>query len=244
MKKEKIILGVSILIAALPSAWLYFNWNPEDFLRNRAKTVTIADIEQNGRESCIGFPAGEDIPRLAGEEDMKTTLEPVFTAEPTGVVYTGAYSLKPWVEPYTYKRTAKGRRYGAPKPKPAFLQYRNPDGPFQNHADYLPFYLLKFPDDTYILAQIPRQYADVLRRGKAVTLPVGKKVSKGIPKSLSSLCQKYNVDTGGIYYAFNDEWQKKHEPLFLVFRTVAAVALLFGLSAGLVLIGNKALKVH
>lgn len=244
MKKGKLILGFSIVIALAPAALLYFNWNPESLLRLGEEAVTMADIEEKGGEACIGFSAGEDIPRLTGEEDMKTTLEAAFTAEPTDVVYTGAYSLKPWVESYTYNRTRKGRRYGAPRAKPRFLQYKNPDGLFQNHADYLPFYLLKFSDDTYILAQIPESDAKAIRKGKAVTLPVGKKVSKGIPETLSNLCEEYSVYTGGIYYAFNDEWQEKHEFIVFLLRMIVVSVVFFGIAISFILLGNKVFHVE
>lgn len=243
MKKGKLILGISIAIALGPAAWVYFNWNPENLLWLKEETVTMADIEQKGREACIGFPAGEDIPRLNGEEDMKTTLEPAFTAEPVDIEYTGAFELKSWVEPYTYNRTRKGRRYGAPKQKPRFLQYKKPNGIFQNHADYLPFYLLKFSDGSYILAQIPKRYAKAIRKGEEVTLPVGKKVSKAIPKSLNDLCEEYGVYTGGVYYAFNDEWQEKHEFTVFLLRMIVVLAVFFGIAVSLVLAGDKVFQV-
>ncbi len=54
MKRGKIILWVSVIIALAIAALIYFNWNPEHLLRMNEKTVFLADIEQNGREAYIG----------------------------------------------------------------------------------------------------------------------------------------------------------------------------------------------
>ncbi len=239
MKRGKIILWVSVIIALAIAALIYFNWNPEHLLRMNEKTVFLADIEQNGREAYIGSLAGADIPRINGKEEFQTTPEPAFTAEPVDVVYTGAYELKSWVDPYIYRRTRKGRKYGAPKRKAQFLQYKNPDGIFQNHTDYLPFYFLTLPDETYILAQIPKSYAKDIQNGKSVTLPIGKKVMKGIPKSLHQLCDQYDADTGCVYYAFCDEWQEKHQTAVFVIRAGVVSVVFFGIAISLILIGNK-----
>ena len=51
MKRGKIILWVSVIIALAIAALIYFNWNPEHLLRMNEKTVFLADIEQNGREA-------------------------------------------------------------------------------------------------------------------------------------------------------------------------------------------------
>ena len=239
MKRGKIILWVSVIVAIGIAAPVYFNWNPEYLLRMNEEEVMLADIQQNGSEAYIGSPAGADIPRINGKEDFRTTRDSAFTAEPVDVVYTGAYELKSWVDPYVYRRTRKGRKYGAPKRKQQYLQYKNPEGLFQNHADYLPFYLLKLRDGTYILAQIPENYAKDIQNGKTVTLPIGKKLIKGIPKTLHHLCSQYDADTGSVYYAFCDEWHEKHQFIVFLIRVGAVTVVFFGIAISLILIGNK-----
>ncbi|MCI8365928.1 MAG: hypothetical protein HFG34_13440, partial [Eubacterium sp.] len=104
-------------------------------------------------------------------------------------------------------------------------------------------YLLELPDGSYILAQIPESAVRAIRSGKNITLPIGKKVSQGIPDKLKTLCEEYDAYTGGIYYAFNDEWQEEHKFLILLLRIGVTMAVLFILAIVFIFIGNKLFRV-
>lgn len=239
MKKGKIIALFSTLAGMAAAGMLFFNWNPEFIFRGKETKVAMADIEQNADVDFTGSAAGEDIPRISGKEEFETIYSGAYTIEPAGIVSTGTYELKAWVEPYRTRRTRKGRAYGAPVKKPQYLQYDNPDSGFWNSEDYLPFYLLELPDGTYILAQIPKSDADAVRRGKSVVLPIGKKKITGLPASLKELCEEYGASTSGVFYAFSDEWyQKYYFPLFLI-RAGASAVVLFASAVLLMTIGNK-----
>ncbi len=241
MNKEKIVNFIGTVIGLLAAALVFLNWNPENLLKGKEPPVTLEDVEKNLGTDFAGSKAGEDIKRLTGKEDFENNYYQAVTAEPIGIVKTGAYELKSWVDPYIRRRTRKGRVYGAPKRKEQFLQYKNPDGWFQNRADYLPFYLLELSDHTYILVQIPDRDARAIEKGKDVVLPIGKKIIKGIPKTLKSLCEEYDASTD-IYYAFEDEWYEKHHFILFLMRVGAAIVVLFAVAVVLIIIGNKVFR--
>lgn len=241
MKKEKLIPFISTVSAMAVAFLIYLNWNPESLLHGRESTVSMEEIESGYQEDFIGAKAGDDIPRLLGKEDFEKNRSLIFTAEPVEIVSTGTYELKAWADPY-YSNGGK-RHTGPKKKKPQFRKYKNPDSILNDRADYLQIYLLKLPDGSYILAQIPESAVKELRSGKSITLPIGKKVSQGIPDTLKTLCEEYNAYTGGIYYAFNDEWQEKHKFLILLLRIGVTMAVLFILAIVFICIGNKVFRV-
>lgn len=241
LKKEKLVPFVSTILALTAAILVYINWSPETLLQKKEASVNMEDIEFGQIEASIGATAGDDIPRLLGKKDFENNRSSVFTAEPVEIVFTGTYELKAWADQYFSE--GKKRSRGASKKKPQFKQYNNPDGLLNDRADYLQIYLLKLPDGTYIMAQIPESEAKAIRSGKDITLPIGKKVIKGIPSSLKSICEEYDASTTGIYYAFNDEWQEEHKFLISLLRIGATLAVLFILAVALTLIGNKIFQV-
>ena len=241
MKKEKFIPFVSTVFAMAAAFLVYFNWNPESFLHGKESTVSMKEIESGYQEDFIGAKAGDDIPRLLGKDDFEKNTSLIFTAEPVEIISTGTYELKAWADPY-YSNGGK-RRTCVKNKKPLFRQYKNADSILNDRADYLQIYLLKLPDGSYILAQIPESVVKEIRSGKSITLPIGKKVSQGIPDTLKVLCEEYNAYTGGIYYAFNDEWQEEHKFLILLLRIVVTMAVLFILAIIFIYIGNKVFRV-
>lgn len=241
MKKEKVILFVSTVLAMAVAILVYLNWSPEALLQGKKVPVNMEDIESGQTENFIGFEAGSDIPRLSGKDEFEKNRSLIFTAEPVGIIFTGIYELKAWVDPY-YSSGGK-RRTSVKKKKPQFQQYKNPDGILNDRADYLQIYLLELPDGSYILAKIPESTAKAIRSGEAITLPIGKKVSQGIPDKLKTLCEEYDAYTGGIYYSFNDEWQEEHKFLILLLRIGITMAVLFILAVVFIFIGNKIFRV-
>jgi len=202
--------------------------------------VTLSDIEQNLITDFNGFPAGEDIPRLTSAEDFSEIiyLSDYVTAEPVGIVQTGISSLSPWEDHY-YTQRVKGRTTGR--------QIRLPEitsSGWDLPGSYLPYYLLELPDHTYIVAQIPQETAKAIEKGKSVTLPIGQKVSmtSAAQNELSAICEEYEADMDGVFYAFDNEWQEEHHSALLLVRFGAAALLCFVLAVGLTLAGWKLFK--
>ena len=96
-------------------------------------------------------------------------------------------------------------------------------------------------DHTYLLAQIPQTAADAIKKGKNITLPIGQKVgiTDTAKRYLTPICKEYGVDINGVYYAFNNQWQKEHHSTFLLIRFGISAVLWLVLSVGITLLGNK-----
>lgn len=242
MKKTNMIATVSVLIALIGAALLFFNWNPEALFKLNEPMVSMSDIEQNITTDFTGSPAGPDIPRLTGAEDFSEIiyLADYVTAEPVGIVQTGISSLSPWEDHY-YTQRVKGRATGR--------QIRLPEitsSGWDFPGSYQPYYLLELPDHTYIVAQIPQETAKAIEKGKSVTLPIGQKVSmtSAARNELSSICAEYGADMDGVFYAFNDKWQEEHQFILMLLRFGAAALLWFVLVAGLIWAGCKLFKIE
>ncbi len=237
MKKIPFIPTFSALIALVCAALLFINWNPESLFQSEQPLVTMRDIEQNGQADFTGFPAGADIPRLYSAADFAEISFAVeyVTVEPVGIVETDVSSLKPWVDhynTYTYNgHTTTGSRRAEVKTS-GFDWY------------YLPYYLLELPGHTYIVAQIPQDSAEAVRRGEHITLPVGQKVgmTDTAREHLSAICEEYGADMDGVFYAFDNKWQAEHHFICLLLRFGAAALLWFVLSVGLTLLANGFLQ--
>lgn len=110
--------------------------------------------------------AGEDTPRLSGREEFEALVgtDPV-TVEPEEVVATGVYGLKPWVNPSKITRTAmpNGRTVNTGRRAPDAT-----DNAITAVEHYQEFYLIRLPDQTYILAQFDRIYRAEIEKGGAV----------------------------------------------------------------------------
>ena len=171
--------------------------------------------------------AGEDTPRLSGRDEFEALVgtNPV-TAEPEEVVATGVYGLKPWVDPYKIARTTmpNGRRVSTGRRAPDAT-----DSAIMAVEHYQEFYLIRLPDQTYILAQFGRMYREEIERGGPVTLPEGikKTVSAEAQKCLKEICEAYGADSSCVLYMIDDEWQQRHDFLFFMIKLGIAVAVFF-----------------
>ncbi len=238
---KKTIIPVARVIFSIVCAYMFFmNWNAEALFKQDETPVTINDIEEGGAEDFTGSAAGEDIPRLTGAADfleISYNMDYV-TAEPVGIVPTGVYSLKPWVSRYnthTYKgRTSTGSRK-------ADVITSNMDI-FGNYNQY---YILELPDRTFILAQISDKEADAIANGSSVTLNIGQKVGMtDIARSrLAAVCGEYGVNMDGVFYNFDNKWQKEHHLTLLLLRFGVAAMFCFLLAAVMTLSGNKIFRV-
>lgn len=236
MKIEKIVTLISTILGLIVAVFFFLRWHPESFWQNREKPVTMQEIEADLARDFSGETAGYDIFRLNGAADFEDTWAyyNYVTAEPVGIVSTGVYSLKEWVNPYS-RKMHHGRTYGQKK-KPEVVVSK-----LDIWEDYNQYYLLELPDHSYILAQIPPKQADLISRGQKVTLPIGRKVglSATAKSYLSQICADYHADTSGVLYTFNNEWQKKHYFLSFIIRFLVAAVLFFAVAVALMSAGNK-----
>ncbi len=241
MKTEKIIAWISTIIGLILATAFFLRWHPEHLWQNQSTPVTMAEIEENLAKDYSGMTAGHDIFRLTGAKDFEDTwsYHNYMTAEPIGIVSTDVYSLKPWVDPYI--RSGKRHHNYTGKRKAEIITSK-----LNVWEDYNPYYLLELPDHSYILAQIPSEQADAIARGKKITLPIGRKtgMTATAASCLSKICEEYQVDTSGVYYAFNDEWEKKHYHLSFMIRFAAAAAICLLSATLLITIGNKIFRVN
>lgn len=241
MKKGNIIAWISTVLGLVIAVIFFLRWNPENLWKPKDKPVTMSEIEQDLAKDYTGLTPGADIFRLSGASDFEDVwhYHNYVTAEPLDIISTGVYSLKSWVDP-TSRTVRHGRTYNE-KRKPEVIT-----SPLNLWDDYNQYYLLELPDHTYILAQIPPDAASAIAKGKKVTLPIGRKVGMlpAAKSSLTKICDEYQVDTSGVYYAFNDEWQKKHYFFSFVLRFIVSAVLCLTIAVALMTIGNKIFKVE
>ena len=177
--------------------------------------------------------AGEDIPRLSGREEFEALAgtDPV-TAEPEEVVATGVYGLKPWVDPYKITRATmpNGRTVSTGRRAPDAT-----DNAVTAVEHYQEFYLIRLPDQTYILAQFDRIYQEEIEKGGAVTLPAGvkKPVSSEAKKYLKEICEAYGADSSCVLYMIDDEWQQAHDFQFFMIKLGIAAVVFFAVGVPL-----------
>lgn len=171
--------------------------------------------------------AGEDTPRLSGREEFAALAgtAPV-TAEPEEVVATGVYGLKPWVDPYKITRVSipNGRMVSTGRRAPEAT-----DNAVMAVEHYQEFYLIRLPDQTYILAQFDRIYREEIEKGGTVTLPAGvkKPVTGEAQKYLKEICEAYGADRSCVLYMIDDDWQQKHDFPFFMIKLLTAAAVFF-----------------
>lgn len=106
--------------------------------------------------------------------------------------------------------------------------------------DYNHYYLLELSDHSYILAQLSDIEASAISNGDSIKLPIGQKVglSEQARSYLAPICKQYGVEMNGVFYTFDNQWQKEHHLSVLVVRLVVSVVVWLVLSIGMVLLGN------
>lgn len=242
MQKERIIVFSSVIFSLAVAALCFFYVDVESFLRDEAAPVTLEELTQNRGVSYTGSAAGADIPRLSGRAEF-AAMNYCFgyvTAEPLAVIKTDVYRLKPWVEPFITKRV-NGRATGPKKRKKEVIQ-----SAWFLWEDYQPYYLLELPDHSYLLAQIPQVQAAAIKRGEAVTLPLGEKdnVPSAAQQYLTEICQTYGVATDAVFYTWDDAWYEKHNFILFAIRFVFAAVICLALAVGLMTVGNKIFRLE
>ena len=179
------------------------------------------------------YPAGENIPRLSGREEFEALAgTDSVTAEPEEVVATGVYGLKSWVDPYKITRASmpNGRTVSTGRRAPDAT-----DNAIMAVEHYQEFYLIRLPDQTYILAQFGRIYREEIEKGGVVTLPAGvkKPVSGEAQKYLKEICEVYGADSSCVLYMIDDKWQQEHDFQFFMIKLGIAAAVFFAVGVPL-----------
>ena len=225
-KFVKVLEFVMVIISLIAAVLVAKDFGIESILRGKEEPVTLAMAKENLTEDCIGMPAADDIPRI---EDVQTwddaSILDLVTIEPTDIIPTGIGSRNTWVSAYSTSRR------GRVQPRPSVSETA-----FDFAGDYAEYYIIKLPDESYILAQMSIDDARKLKAGKAVTLPIGRKIdvfSQALPK-MKDLCEEYNVYTDGVFYCINDKWNESHS--FLVFIIRFGIGALTAIVLGAILI--------
>lgn len=236
MKKKvaKFLEFVSVIAALAVGVLVSRNLPVESLLRGKEEPVTLTMTEEGLQEDYIGMPAADDIPRIEDAEGWEDTWQTsCVTVEPTEIISTGVGARHPWVDAYTSTRRG-GQRY---RPDVS-------DMAFDVLDEYGEYFLIQLPDGSYILAQISADDARALKAGKRITLPVGKKVGvyQQALKELGELCQKYDVNTDGVFYCINDKWNGEHEFLVQLLRIGSVFLTALVLGGILITVVDKVMK--
>ncbi len=227
---EFVVVIFSLAIGVLAARKFPF----ESMLRGKEEPVTLAMTEEGLQEDFVGLPAADDIPRIEDAESWEDTWQTsCVTVEPVEIISTGVGARHPWVDAYTRTRRG-GQRY---RPDVS-------DMAFDVLDEYGEYFLLQLPDKSYILAQISTDDARALKAGKKVVLPIGKKtgVYQQALKDMDELCQKYDVNTDGVFYCINDKWNEEHEFLVQVLRIGSVFLIALVLGSILITIVDKVMK--
>ena len=225
---------VAVIIALIVAVLVGRDLGIESILRGKEEPVTLAMTEDLLISDCIGMPAADDIPRIENIQAWDDTYLNLMTIEPTAIIPTGIGVRNTWVSAYSTSRR------GRVKPRPAVS-----DTAFDFFGDYGEYYIIKLPDESYMLAQMSKDYALKLEAGKKVTLPIGQKIS-GSSEALhkiEDLCEEYNVFTDGIFYCINDKWNESHSFLVMLIRFGLGALTALVLGTILIMIVDKIFKV-
>ncbi|MDE7016496.1 MAG: hypothetical protein K2P65_02825 [Lachnospiraceae bacterium] len=237
MKKKlvKFLEFVAVIVSLIISFFVVKSIGVESILRGKEEQVTLAMTEDGFPEDHIGMPAGDDIPRITDAATWEDTWQTSFvTIESSNVIPTGIGSRHPWISAYSNTRRG-GQRH---RPDVSNMAFDVLD-------EYAEYFLLQIPDGSYILAQMPSDVARKLKAGKEVTMPIGRKssVHQQALTNIADLCSEYNVNTDGVFYCFNDEWNESHYLIVQLIRIGGCLLMTLVIGSILITIIGKAFKV-
>lgn len=115
--------------------------------------------------------------------------------------------------------------------------------PIDVFVEYIPYYILELEDGSKILAQVSQNTAKALEKGESDAIPIGRKhgFSQGAKNMLSDICEENQVSTEYVWYAIDNEWQKKNSFGILIGKAAVAVVFFFVLAVILELVVDKLL---
>lgn len=237
--KRKVVKFLEFLavIVSLAIAFIVAkNIDIEPILKGEEEAVTLTMTESGLPEDSIGLPAADDIPRIEDIQTWEDTWQTSYvTIEPIGIVSTGIGKRHAWVEAYT-----KSRKRGRPRQRADAANMA-----FDILGEYGEYYLLQLPDESYILAQMPVDYARKIKAGKKVVLPIGRKeaANQQVLAKISEVCQEYNVYTESVFYCINDKWNESHKLTIQLIRIGIGILITFALGLILIIIIDRIFKV-
>ena len=232
----KTLEGAVVIVALIVGVLLMNTISVESMLRGREEPVSLAVTEDGLQDDFIGLPSGDDIPRITTADEWDNTwASSCVTIEPVSIISTGIGARYSWVSAYSNVGRRGGARRKADVTRTAFDVL----------GEYGEYFILQLPDQSYILAQISRDDARKLKAGKAVTLPLGKKggVHRQVLANISDLCEEYDVNTEGVFYCINDNWNQSHSFIVQMARIGIALGTTLVLGTILIMIVDKIFKV-
>ena len=238
MKKKiaKVLEFAAVIVGILVGVFVAKGIGVESMLRGKEEPVSLAMTESGMPEEIIGMPAGSDIPRIEDAQTWEDTWATSYiTIEPESIISTGIGARYSWVGAYTNASRRGGARRKADVTRTS-LDFM---------GEYGEYFILQLPDQSYILAQLPKDVARKVKAGKEVTLPVGKKdgVHRQVLANIQDLCDEYNVNTEGVFYCINDQWNQSHSMMVQLIRLGICLGTTLVLGTILIMIVDKVLKV-
>ena len=235
-KIAKVLEVAALIIGIVVGVFVAKGIGVESMLRGKEEPVSLAMTEGGLQDDFVGLPAGSDIPRVSTAEEWEDTwATSLVTVEPASIIPTGIGARYSWVSAY-----ANSGRRGGPRKRPDVNNMT-----FDILGEYGEYFILELPDHSYILAQISQDDAKKIKAGKEVTLPIGKKggVHHQVLANIQELCDEYDVNTEGVFYCINDQWNESHQ--FRVQLTKLGILLGVTLVVGAILITiiDKVLKI-
>lgn len=238
-KRLKSALNYAAVIAAIMiSIFVVKNIPIESILKGKEEPVTLAMTENGLLEDYIGRPAGDDIPRIEDVQTWEDTWQTsCVTIEPIGIISTGIGVRHPWVSAYTNTRR-RGRR-GGPRRRADVM-----NAALDVLDEYGEYYLLRLPDESYILAQMSVDDARKIKAGKSITLPVGRKapVNSQVLANIKALCREYDVNTKGVFYCVDDKWNEEHSTMILFIRIGMTAVMTIVVAVVLIMVIDEFMK--
>ncbi|MBQ6687859.1 MAG: hypothetical protein IJN02_01340 [Bacteroidales bacterium] len=236
---KKIVEGFIVIVSLIVAFFVYKGINPEQFIKPDDTPVMLGEIDITSQTCYTGKAAGSDIPRLTSSEELEELVGTSYvTAQTSEVISTGVYGIKPWVDPYeiTKVRNAKGRMVSSGRRAPDAT-----DNAVQAVEYYQEYYLIKLPDESYILAQFGDTYREKIENGENITLPIGlrKANTDTARKYLKGICDSYQADNTYTLYMIDDEWQEEHEFTFMLMKFGIAAVVFIVLAVGALTIFYK-----
>lgn len=235
-KIVKVLEFAAVIAAIIVGVLVEQNLSIESMLRRNEGPVTLSMTENGLVEEYIGRPAADDIPRIEDAKTWEDTWQTSYvTVEPISIVSTGLGVRHSWVSAYTNAGRRGGARRRADVTSTALDIF----------GEYGEYYLIQLPDESYILAQMSKDDARKLKAGKEITLPIGKKeaVNSQILPKIKDICQEYNVNTEGVFYCINDDWNEGHSTMMTFIRLGIIAAFTLVLGVILIIVIDKIFKV-
>ena len=233
----KILQYISIIAALGIGIFAAKNIDVEMLIRSGEEPVTLAQTESGIAEDYAGLPAAEDIPRIETAQEWEELWQTkCVTIEPIGIIATGIGERHPWLGMYT----SSSSRWGGSRKREDVIKVT-----FDFLGEYAQYYLLQLPDQSYILAKMPIRFAQEIKMGKKITLPIGVKGAVHVRAlaNMEELCEQYNVYTKGVFYCINNQWNESYNWLVQLIHILIALVSLFVVGIPLFTIIDKIFKV-